>query len=417
MSSFRPRIAVVGGGPAGLTAGVLLHKFGVQFTIFEQRKKPTDDDLAKPSGMLDLHDKSGLAALNECGLMEQFLKLTGECTEATKVTDKYGNLLYSDQGEMSERPEISRHALSKLLASYIPAEQIKWEYKLYSATRSGNTDITLDFGPHGKQTFDLVIGADGAWSKVRKLLTNVTPHYAGTTVITLTIRGITKKYPGLADLIGLGGFSALGNRHGVMSQRGPQDSARIYIFLTTDDENFATTSELANQTAAAAKSRLLNDEALLGTFGSAITKLVRVACDEDTADNPGAMLDIRPLHLLPSDITWEHTIGVIVIGDAAHLMYPAGEGVNVAMWDAMQLAHAIIKAYKTVKIHAESFQSVLDPLVKEFEVKMLANSKEKAEKSLAIGRLMFQEDGAKAFSNFFMSAKGQLPKVAATART
>ncbi len=406
MSSFQPRIAVVGGGPAGLTAGVLLHKSGIQFTIFELRKKPTEDELAKPSGMLDLHEKSGLAAINECGLMDQFLKLTGECTEAKKITDKDGNLLYSEQGEISERPEISRHALSTLLVSHIPAEQVKWGYKLYSATRSGSSDIELDFGPHGKQTFDLVIGADGAWSKVRKLLTTVTPHYAGTTVITLTIRGVTKKHPRLADLIGLGGFSALGNRHGVMSQRGPQDSARIYLFLTVDDENFATTSELAKQTAAVAKSRLLSDDALLGTFGPAIKKLVTVACDEDTADNPGAMLDIRPLHLLPSDIAWEHTTGVTVIGDAAHLMYPAGQGVNVAMWDSMQLAHAIIKAHGMVKNHAESFQSVLDPLVKEFEIEMLANSKEKAERSLGIGRMMFQEDGAKAFSDFFLSVKG-----------
>lgn len=170
--------------------------------------------------MLDLHEKYDLAAISECGLMDQFLKLTGECTQAKKITDKYGDLLYSDQREMSKRPEISRHALAKLLTSCIPAEQIKWGYKLHSATRSGNTDIELDFGLHGKLTFDLVIGADGAWSKVRKLLTNVRPHYTGTTVITLTIREITKRHPRLADLIGLGGFSALGNRHGVMSNVG-----------------------------------------------------------------------------------------------------------------------------------------------------------------------------------------------------
>jgi 2-polyprenyl-6-methoxyphenol hydroxylase-like FAD-dependent oxidoreductase len=404
MSTSQPRIAIVGGGPGGLTAGVLLHKLGVHFTIFELRDKPTDDDLAKPSGMLDLHEKSGLAAINECGLKDQFLQLTGECSEAKKITDKHGNIVYSDQGEKRKRPEISRHALSKLLISHIPNDQFKWGHKLYSATQSENSDIELDFGPDGKHAFDLVIGADGAWSKVRKLLTTVMPHYTGTTVITLTIRGFTKKYPDLAELVGSGGFSSLGNRHGVMSQRGPQDSARIYLFLTIDDENSATTSELAKQTPAAAKSRLLNDDALLGTFGSAIKQLVSVACDEDTADNPGAMLDIRPLYVLPSDITWEHSTGVTAIGDAAHLMFPVGEGVNVAMWDAMQLVHAIIEGLRTAGEKGVSFQSEFDPLMEEFERAMQANSKEKAERSWAISRMMFHVDGAKVFSEFFSTA-------------
>lgn len=60
-------------------------------------------------------------------------------------------------------------------------------------------------------------------------------------------------------------------------------------------------------------------------------------------------------------------------------MYPAGEGVNVAVWDSMQLANAITKAGDTAKKDAIYFQSILDPLMKEFEVKMLTNSEGKAE--------------------------------------
>jgi 2-polyprenyl-6-methoxyphenol hydroxylase-like FAD-dependent oxidoreductase len=404
MSSWRPRIAIVGGGPAGLTLGVLLSKSSIPFTLFELRQKPTDEDLAKPSGMLDLHENSGLAAIHECGLEHEFLKLTGECSQAKKLTDQHGIVLYSDQGEARNRPEISRHSLTRLLTCHIPAERIQWGYKLYSVAQSENKDVQLDFGPQGKQTFDLVIGADGAWSKVRQLLTSVQPQYTGTTVITLTIHNITKKHPDLADLVGRGGFSSLGNRHGVMSQRGPRDSARIYIFLTVDDENFAANSGLAYLPAKAAKSSLLNDDSLLGTFGPAIKKLVTVVCDEDTADNPKAKLDIRPLHILPSDLTWEHTVGVTVIGDAAHLMYPAGEGVNVAMWDSMNLAQVIIKACMGCASDSTSFQQIVDPLLKEFEAKMLTNSQKRAENSMRIGRLMFQEDGAKAFSELFHAA-------------
>lgn len=411
MYSTQPRIAIIGGGPAGLTTGLLLHNHSIPFTIFELRQKPTEDELARPSGMLDLHEESGIAAIKECGLFERFAKLTGECTEADKVSDKDGNILYSDEGGLSDRPEISRHALSKLLMSHVPTSQIKWGYKLFSASRTtttGQTEIELDFGPQGKQSFDLVIGADGAWSKVRNLLTDVKPQYARRQVVTLTIANITKKYPHLAELIGLGSFSALGNHHGVMSQRGPQDSARIYLFLTIDDEYFASTTGLADQTAADAKERLLSDTALLGPFGSTLKELVSVACDEEASDNSGAAVDIRPLYVLPAGNTWQHKAGATLIGDASHLMSPfAGEGVNLAMWDSLSLAHTIIKASETAD--RASFQTTLDPLMRDFEIEMAARAKEKAEESFSNGEMMFGDDAANAFTQFFLSA-GQPPE-------
>lgn len=406
MSSSLPRIAIIGGGPAGLTTALLLHKRSIPFTIFELRQKPTDEELAKPSGMLDLHDESGLAAIKECGLYKDFLKLIGECSEAQRVADKDGNILYRDEGENSSRPEISRHALTKLLISHLPATQITWGRKLLAATSSttvsGHTEIELDFGTNGKEAFDLVIGADGAWSSVRNLLTGVKPHYEGRQNITLTIREVTKKYPHLAKLVGTGSFAALGNRHGVMSQRGPQDSARIYMFFTMADEHFAVTAGLANQTAVAARACVLSDDALIGTWGPVIKELVTVACEEETADSPGGVVDIRALYVLPVDHSWEHRAGATVIGDAAHLMGPwAGEGVNLAMWDSLLLAHAIIKAHATAGHDAAAFQSVLDPLVEAFEVDMAARSKEKAEESKKNGEMMFGEDGATAFVKFF----------------
>ena len=68
MSVFRPRIAIVGGGPSGLALGQLLHQRGIRATIYELRAKSTPEELAEPSGVLDLHEESGLAAMRECGL-------------------------------------------------------------------------------------------------------------------------------------------------------------------------------------------------------------------------------------------------------------------------------------------------------------------------------------------------------------
>ncbi|ODM23872.1 hypothetical protein SI65_01462 [Aspergillus cristatus] len=418
MSSYQSRIAIIGAGPAGLTLGLLLHKRAIPFTIFELRERPTDEELAKPSGMLDLHEESGLAAIRECGLSDQFLQLTGECAEAQKVADMHGNILHTDDGELSERPEISRHALTKLLGDPLPVESVKWGHKLLSVTNStaatGNETV-LDFGPHGKHAFDLVIGADGAWSRVRNLLTDVKPHYTGTQSITTTIRHITSKYPHLAALVGHGSFSALGLRHGVMAQRGPQDSARIYIFLTTADENFAISSGIAGQTAADAKNRLLSDDTLLDRFGPVIKELVIVACDEETMDNPGAAVDTKPLYTLPIGTSWEHNDSATLIGDAAHLMCPwAGEGVNLAMLDSLLLSRAVIKAHATAGHNSASFKGTLDPLMKEFEKDMVVRSKEKAEETYSNGQMLFGEDGAKAFADFFLGVYQHVEGLQAT---
>lgn len=321
MSTFA-KIAIFGAGPAGLTLGRLLHKRAIPFTIFELRQKPTDRELAKPCGMLDLHEESGLAALRECDLYDQFHTLTGECSQAQKIADKDGNILYEDQGESSNRPEISRHALSKLLMSHLPPEVIRWGHKVSSvswAPAASRQKVAVNFTDHEQQAFDLVVGADGAWSRLRNLLTDVKPHYGGHHNITATIRNVTMRYPHLAQLVGSGTFAALGMRHGVMSQRGPQDSARIYAFLTTP-EDFCKTSGIMEQTAAATKAKLLTDTALLGNFGPVIKGLLSVACDEDTADNPGSTIDLKPMYTLPVGHKWAHRAGATLVGDAAHLM-------------------------------------------------------------------------------------------------
>lgn len=406
----QPRIAIVGGGPAGLTMGLLLNKHRIPFTIFELRQKPTEEEMAKPSGMLDLHEETGLGVIRQCGLYNDFVPLTGECSEDFVVAERNGKVLCSVGGE-GTRPEISRNNLTKLLLGGVPTGSIKWNHRLLSATKtspSDNNETELDFGPMGKHNFDVVVGADGAWSRVRKLLTDTEPHYTGMQNITLTIRNITKKYPHLAELIGSGSFTSLGNKHGVISQRGPTDSSRVYVWLTVPDKGDALRLGLVGQPAAVAKDNLLGDNALLGTFGSNIKELVAAACDEETADHPGENMDTKALHTLPHGSSWKHKASMTLVGDAAHLMLPNGEGVNIAMYDSLLLSQAIIKAYETAGEDVGSFHDIFDPLLKEFEAAMVERAKATGKDTDGlIGSMFGSDDAAYDLVRFFESVQQQ----------
>jgi len=69
-----PPIAILGAGPSGLTLGRLLHLADIDFVIFERDPSAASAWGRGGSGTLDLHEGSGLLALQEAGLFEEFKK-------------------------------------------------------------------------------------------------------------------------------------------------------------------------------------------------------------------------------------------------------------------------------------------------------------------------------------------------------
>ncbi|PMB63725.1 Tetracycline resistance protein from transposon Tn4351/Tn4400 [Beauveria bassiana] len=417
-----PRIAIVGGGPAGLTLGALLHRRRIPFTLFEYRPEPTAAaaSWALPSGMLDLHEGDGLRAIRACGLYDEFLPLTGECSEEFVLADKRGTRVNVHSGggggeghDERARPEISRNSLTRLLLSRIPPESVRWGHKLQTAEYTEGNGVTrLDFGGSSgssdEHEFDLVVGADGAWSRVRTLLTRARPRYSNTQIVTATIRHITQKYPALAALVGSGTFSALGDRHAVITQRGPMDSARVHVWLTTTDEKLGVTTGLSRKPPTEAKAVLFdnNNYKFLGGFGPVVKHLVVTALVEEQHDNPGGVLDIRPLYALPYGTRWTSRRGLALIGDAAHVMLPNGEGVNQAMLDATLLAEAVAEAWKERSnggggARRERFGDVLSLKVAAFERDMTERALKVGEETDQLLGVMLGPDAVSAMVEFF----------------
>lgn len=138
-------------------------------------------------------------------------------------------------------------------------------------------------------------------------------------------------------------------------------------------------------------------------WGVITKELVTVGCDEDSADSPDTQLDIRPVYGFPLGHTWDHKPNTTLIGDAAHLMPPSGEGVNIGMLDALRLSDAVGQAYEESEKDASSFQSALAPLLEDFEKDMAARAKEKAEESYMLSDSIFSEDGPEQLVEMFQA--------------
>lgn len=99
---------------------------------------------------------------------------------------------------------------------------------------------------------------------------------------------------------------------------------------------------------------------------------------------------LRRIYKLPIGFKWDNQSNLTLIGDAAHLMSPfAGEGVNMAFYDAYILAESI-------KEHDD-----LKTALKIYEDQMYEVSEQSARESQGNLEEMFSEHAAKKFGDFF----------------
>jgi len=319
------RIAIVGAGLGGLTLARTLHVHGLAAAVYEREASPA---ARTQGGSLDLHPESGQRALVEAGLADAFWSIARPEGQELRIVDPTGATLahkVPPQGVPAGRPEVDRAALRDLLLSSLPAATIAWGHRLREITERAGGGFRLHFEDGDTAECDLLIGADGARSRVRPLVTDAEPAYTGGTYVELGIRNADRTHPELADMVGPGSLWCLGVNQILSAQRGGDGRIRVSISLRTD-EQWVTTSGVGADDPATSTAVLLD---LFGGWDPRLTALIEANDDTIVA---GVIM------ALPVGLRWDARPGVTLIGDAAHLMPPVGEGANQAMLDGAELA-------------------------------------------------------------------------------
>lgn len=318
---MRPRIAVIGSGPAGLTLARVLHRHGHPVTVLE---RDPARDARPPGGTLDLHEGLGQLALEKAGLLAEFLALARPEGQAMRILDVDGTVLRDWRPRPGDRanPEIDRGQLRDLLLGTL---DVQWGRAVTEVVPKGRDGVLVRFADGRQETFDLVIGADGAWSRVRPAVSSVTPHYTGVTLVETSLDAVVTHHPDLARLVGDGSVAVYGVNRALVAQRNSGGHVKVYAQFRVPLD-WPAGLDLAD--VEAVRSSLL---ALFDGWAAPVLDLLR----------HGTAFAHRPLHTLPVSYTWAHVPGVTLLGDAAHLMPPLGAGANLAMLEGAELAESL----------------------------------------------------------------------------
>lgn len=337
-------VTIIGAGLGGLTLARVLHINEIPVTVYEGEPSAAT---RTQGGQLDLHEQNGQAALHTAGLSEEFRAAIHEGAEALRILDPNGAVLLeqADHG-IGGRPEVLRGDLRNILLDSLPAGTVQWGKKLLSVAPAAHGRHELTFADGTRVTSELLVGADGAWSKVRTLISDAKPVYVGTVYIETYLRDVEKKHAGAARAVGAGAMYALTPGRGISAHREAGDVLHTYVQLNRSAEwvdalDFDRPESVTATVAA--------------EFDGWAPDLTALITDGETPPVK------RMIHSLPKNHRWDRTPGVTLLGDAAHLAPPAGEGANLAMLDGAELALAIVAHSDDTEAALTAYEAALFP--------------------------------------------------------
>ncbi|HEX5150003.1 MAG TPA: NAD(P)/FAD-dependent oxidoreductase [Parafilimonas sp.] len=378
------RIAIVGGGPGGLTLARLLQLKGAGVKVYE---RDINKDVRVQGATLDLHEESGLKALREAGLTDAFKENYRPGADLMRIIDKDANILFDEHetpisdktfDEAVFRPEIDRGPLRKILLDSLMPGTVIWDSH-FICMKKINDSWRLEFKNGTTATADIVIAADGANSKIRSYITSVVPFYTGFTAIEGTVYDAATNAPMISRLLKGGKIFAMGASKTLIVSAKGDGSLQFYTGFKAN-ESWVQESGLD----------FTNNKQIAAWFQKEYGEWNNTWLE--LFENAEPAFIPRPLYCMPLDQYWDAQPDITILGDAAHLMPPyAGEGVNMAMQDALELSNCLTD---------DAFDDTRTAIAF-YEEKMRARASEIAKETLEQTESLHSEDAIQNMLNMF----------------
>ena len=312
---------IIGGGITGPVTALALRKAGIESEIFEAYEANTDN----VGGWLMIAP-NGVNALGVIGVADD-LRAIGRPNQRMVMTDGRGKR-FGAFGELDERNPsqlVLRPDLYRLLAERADAAGIKMHHgrRLVDATETAD-GVTAHFADGSSATGDVLLGADGVHSTVRKLIDPNAPgpRYTG-------LLGFGGYLPGNAfDLVESEFYFAQGKR-GFLG----------YALTAEGDTGWFTNVPSAEP--------ITGDEARRIGAPEWLRQMRELYGDDYPAHDmlaaatPDNMLVLGAMHIMPSAPRW-HSGRIVLVGDAAHVpSNSTGQGASMSIESAIQLARCL----------------------------------------------------------------------------
>lgn len=328
-------IAIIGAGPGGLTLARLLQLKGADVKVYE---RDFSRSTRVQGAIVDLHFESGLKVIKAAKLLDDFKSNYMPGADRFRIVDKDGLICFEEFSQGAEadfcnenfRPEIDRGALRNVLINSLLPNTVIWNSQFLSMEKLNNSWL-LKFKNDTVATADIVIGADGNRSKIRPYITDIEAQYSGATIIQGEIDQPERTCPELYELMNNANLIVMGIGKTIAAQpRG--DGGLTFYASSLYPENWVEKSGIDFNNREEVCAYLVKYYQEWNPIFFTLFK----SCNRFAP---------RPLNYFPLDQYWDAKADLTLIGDAAHLMPPSGEGVNTAMLDALDLSECLTNGH------------------------------------------------------------------------